>query len=40
MLKQNTCTKVIVVLRRLELPCEGVHKICRKLYVISRQDIV
>ena len=40
MLKQNTCSITIVVLKRLKLPYEKVHKVCRKLYVISRQNIV
>ena len=40
MLKQNTCSTIIVVLKRLRLPFEGVHKVCRKLYVISGQKIV
>ena len=40
MLKQNTCSAIIVVLKRLKLPYEGVHKICKKLYVISGQKIV
>ena len=41
MLKQTTCSTIVVVLKRLKLPCyERVHKFCRKLYVISRQNIV
>ena len=41
MLKQTTCSTIIVALKLLKLPCyERVHKVCRKLYVISRQNIV
>ena len=40
MLKQNTCSAIIVVLKRLKILYEGAHKICRKLNVISRQNIV
>ena len=39
MLKQDTCSTIIVVLKRLKLPYGGVHKVCRKLYIISRQII-
>ena len=38
MLKQFTCSTITVVLKRLKLLYEGVHKVCRKLYVISRQN--
>ena len=40
MLKQNTCSTIIVVLKRLKLPYEKVHQVCQKLYVISCQNIV
>ena len=30
MLKQNTCSTIIVVLKRLKLPYKGVHKVYPK----------
>ena len=40
MLKQNTPSKIIAVLKRFKLPYKRVRKGCRKLYVIKRQNIV
>ena len=40
MLKQNTCSKTVVVYEHLKFPFEGVHSYrgCRKLEVISDQS--
>ena len=40
MLKQRPCSAFIVVLKRLKPPYKEIHKVCRKLHVVSRQNIV